>query len=230
MMRRMPTLTAGLSRLSPWLVPVPTAWFIFAGMVEYMSAPAIIAAIAAVAIELVGLSAVNTALELRTYNATKRVIDPPAPAWLTYVIMGGYVVTVIILSIILDPLLSPATVARAVFPLLSLAAFGLLALQDDHARRVAGIDADKADKKLERQKAREAQQVLSIAEVATKSPAKIRQDWRKLPAEDRALIKALEPAEVARQYAIPERTAREWVAKARRNGHEAEHVKEKVTK
>jgi hypothetical protein len=115
-----------------------------------MHTPAWVAIVAAVAIELIGLSAVSLGLELRTYNARKRAKDPAAPVRIAYGIMGGYIVTVIILSILLDAAITLATVARAVFPLLSLAAFGILALEDDHGARVAQVAQDRTQEREER--------------------------------------------------------------------------------
>lgn len=210
-----------ISRLAPWIVPVPTAWFVFAGMVANMHTPAWVAIVAAVAIELIGLSAVSLGLELRTYNARRRAKDPAAPVRIAYGIMGGYIVTVIILSILLDAAITLATIARAVFPLLSLAAFGILALEDDHAARVATIKADKEQARQERQEAKAARQVaLHTEEVAGKMPNPPRHDWRNLPVEDKVLVKSMSPAEVAAAYCVKERTAREWVARARKNGFE----------
>ena len=145
-----PTLTRLITAAAPWIVPVPSAWWIFAGTTRYMLAPAWVGVFAALGIEFIGLSAVNLALRLREYNLHKRKTDPAAPELLAYVIMGGYVLVVIVLGVLLDPAPTLATAARAVFPLLSLAAFGVIAMEDDHAARLATIAADKADAKAAR--------------------------------------------------------------------------------
>ena len=199
-----------ISRLAPWIVPVPTAWFVFAGMVSNMQTPAWVAIVAAVAIELVGLSAVSLGLELRTYNTRKRAKDPAAPVRIAYGIMGGYIVTVIILSILLDAAITLATIARAVFPLLSLAAFGILALEDDHAARVAQVAQDRTQEREERaaRKAERAQLAqTAAAPVAELAPLAYACGWG-----------------CGRTFDKLQSRAAHMRKCGKRNGHEPEHV------
>ena len=222
----MTRLTNFLAALAPWcavaLAPIATAWQIYAALIAWLAFPPWVAFSAALALELLGMTAISLALTLRSYNATKRKDDPTAPMALPYVIIGGYFIVAELLTVALDPTLNRWTLARAVFPPFSLVAFGLAATMQDHAARVATITADKAADKAQRAKRKAdgilAKQQAPAAIVATKSPAE-KPDWRKLPAEDRQLIRDMTPKQVAKQYAVKERTARGWVVAARRNGH-----------
>jgi len=218
----MTRLTNFLANLAPWCAPAPTAWIVAVATMRHLAWPWYVALVAAVTIELLGLSASVLALEFYSFNATKRKDDPAAPFVAALGLLLAYVATAIILTVALDIVPPLARYAPAIFPLLSLAAFVILAMRQDHAARVAGVAQDKADGKVARAQRKQdgilAKQQAPAAIVATKSPAE-KPDWRKLPAEDRQLIRDMTPKQVAKQYAVKERTARGWVVAARRNGH-----------
>lgn len=215
----MTTITTLLVYAVSLLAPISTAWAVYDALVKWLAFPPWVAATSAVALELVGLAAVLVTLTLRRYNATRRKSDPGAPMALAYVIIGGYVVVAELLTVLLDPTMTRWTLARGVFPLLSLVGFALAGLMDDHGARVATIKAEKDQARQDRKEARQvAKAPINTEEVAGKVPARLRQDWRNLPVEDKVLVKSMSPAEVVAAYCVKERTAREWVAKAKKNG------------
>ena len=150
----MTRLTNFLAALAPWcavaLAPIATAWQIYAALIAWLAFPPWVAFSAALALELLGMTAISLALTLRSYNATKRKDDPTAPMALPYVIIGGDFIVAELLTVALDPTLNRWTLARAVFPPFSLVAFGLAATMQDHAARLAGIADAKAQKKVAR--------------------------------------------------------------------------------
>ena len=218
----MTKLTAALANLAPWCAPAPTAWIVAVSTMRHLAWPWYVALVAALTFELLGLRASVLALEFYSFNSQKRKDDPAAPFAAALGLLVAYIVTAILLTVALDIVPVLARYAPAIFPLLSLAAFVILAMRQDHAARVATIAADKAADKAQRAKRKAdgllAKQQAPAAIVATKSPAE-KPDWRKLPAEDRQLIRDMTPKQVAKQYAVKERTARGWVVAARRNGH-----------
>ncbi len=144
-------LTNGVARLSPWLAPIPTAYLVGRATLLHLAWPWPIAAVAAVIIECLGLAAVNTALELREYNASKRKSDPTAPFALGAVLVGVYVVVATGLTVALDIFPALAVYSPAIFPLLSLAGVTIIALRSDHGRRLAAIESVKAERQGKRQ-------------------------------------------------------------------------------
>ena len=144
---------------APWLAPIPTAYLVGKSTMDYLAWPLPVAIVAAAIIESLGLAAVHTALELREYNQARRKTDPIAPAWLAGVMVGGYVIVAIGLTVMLDIIPELARIAPAIFPLLSLAGVAILALRADHGRRLAAIATEKATRKAERQAARQASSV-----------------------------------------------------------------------
>lgn len=140
-------LTRVAAAVGPWFAPVPSAFFVFRAGEIHLGMPWIIAVIAALVVELLGLSSTAVALELYEYNATKRKTDPEAPTWMAVGVIVVYVLTTISLAVVLDAFESLARFAPAIFPLLSLAGVGVLALRIDHQRRLAKIETGNLERK-----------------------------------------------------------------------------------
>jgi len=145
-----------VARLAPWCAPIPTAYLVGRATVEHLRWPWLVGAIAAVVVESLGLATTATALELREYNKEKRKSDPVAPWRLAAFLVGLYIIVGIGLTVLLDIVPALSSYAPAVFPLLGLAGMTVLALRADHARRLAGVTADKADRRRQRAARRKA--------------------------------------------------------------------------
>ena len=148
-----------VANIAPWLAPLPTAWLVYDRTMTHLHWPQWVAIAAGVTLELLGVAILATTLDLYDYNGSKRKSDPPAPLWLGVVLSVLYLVTAILLTVVLDIEPAVSLVAPALFPVLSGAAFALLAIRADHERRLATIVAEKADAKAKReQRKREREQ------------------------------------------------------------------------
>ena len=157
-------LTDLIAGFAPWLCPIPTAWLVGRAAYELLSWPLPVAITAALIVESLGLASVNTALTLWNYNQAKRKTDPGAPFALAALVVGVYICVAVLLTVALDIFPSLATFAPAIFPALSLAGVLVLALRSDHRRRLDTIALDKAEKRAERQAARQVTTVKRKAE------------------------------------------------------------------
>jgi len=137
-------------RFAPWLAPIPTAYLVGRSTVDHLNWPGIVAAVGALAVEVMGVSVNNTTLMLYGYNKSKLKTDPVAPTWLAGSLIGVYVVVAILLTIVLD--VSPDIVqyAPAIFPLLSLVGASTIALRIDHKRRLEEVEERKEKRKKDR--------------------------------------------------------------------------------
>ncbi|NIV40264.1 MAG: hypothetical protein GWN58_65940 [Anaerolineae bacterium] len=145
-----------VANVAPWLAPLPTAWLVYDRTMLHLGWPQWVAIVAGVTLELLGVGILATALELYNYNGSKRKSDPTAPLWLALVLVALYFVTALMLTIALDIAPVLALVAPALFPVLSVASFALLALRADHERRLSEIEQGKAEARAKReQKKRE---------------------------------------------------------------------------
>jgi len=143
-------LTALAATVGPWLAPLPSAFFVWRAGVNHLALPGWVAFVAAGVIELLGLAATAQALTIYEYNTARRKSDQAAPLVLAVALVGVYFLGVIALTVALEVLPDLATFAPALFPVLSLAGVGVLALRLDHRRRLEAIQAEKAERKAER--------------------------------------------------------------------------------
>lgn len=232
-MRRIETnLTDIIAGAAPWLAPIPTAYLVGRSAIQYLGWPVPVAIVAAAIVESLGLSAVNTALELREYNQAKRKTDPGAPFSLAAVLVVVYVAVAIVLTVALDVVPTLARYAPAIFPALSLAGVTILALRSDHRRRLAAIEAEKAERRALRQEQRQ----LTVKKASSSVK---RQAMRKASSVNVDTLLTLYQADplttptqaagalgVSRQTIYNQLQALETSGRIRRNGHGVEILTE----
>lgn len=140
-----------IAKTAPWLAPVPSAFFVARASMEHLALPFAVAVVVAAIIETLGLSTVHTALWLFDWNGNKRKSDPGAPTLLAIILGAIYVVATVGLTIVLEVAPILATYAPALFPALAVVGAVNLALVAQQERREAGVKADKAERKANRQ-------------------------------------------------------------------------------
>lgn len=213
-----------VAKIGPWLAPIPTAWAV--GITAYRSLgwPAVVAFAAGLAVEAGNISAIYTALELRSYNQERRQDDPPAPTWLAIVMSGITLLASFVLAVMVDVYPAIAAWSAAVFPLLSLAGAVVLALRGDHAGRLTAITESKERAREERRKRAEERRELAgkMTESAPALPESVSDDgkppegerrkaaWPDLLPEERQALTGKSPAEILALYDISEKSARTW--------------------
>lgn len=146
-----------VARVAPWLAPVPTAWLVYDRTQAHLEWPWQVAAVAAVTLECLGLSASATALRARHFNlSVKYKSEAAARTWLATGLLAVYLAVAEFLTLALDVLSLPAHeikaahLAPALFPFLSLAGVILLAERANLARRFAAhqeaVDKNRRDR------------------------------------------------------------------------------------
>jgi len=182
-----------VSKVSPWLTPIPTAWLVYDRTMLHLHWPQWVAICAGVTLELLGVAILSTALALYAYNRKKLKSHPVAPLWLAVILVAVYLVTALLLVMVLDIAPGIAVYSQALFPVLSLAAFVLLGLRLDHQERVTTIAAGKAEAKEERARKRAEKMTqeteadapsAQVAETATKTAqaqrlAELHPEWNR---------------------------------------------------
>jgi hypothetical protein len=121
----------------PWLAPVPSAALVFWAMQQHFvwATPAVALAAAAV-IEVLGFSAINTALMLHDWNGRRPRGEHPAPFGWSAFIVGVYLISVIILTVALDFDSQLTRIAPALFPVTALVGSMNIALRTQHKQRL----------------------------------------------------------------------------------------------
>jgi hypothetical protein len=144
-----------VARLSPWLAPFPSAYFVARSALVHLALPLPVAIIVAAIIETLGLSTVHTALWAYDWNTHKRKADPGAPVMLAIALGGVYVVATLGLVVFLEVWPFLATYAPALFPALAVVGAVNLALISRQEQREADVESQKAERRAQRQGSRD---------------------------------------------------------------------------
>jgi hypothetical protein len=143
-----------VAKVSPWLAPLPSAYFVARSAMAHLALPLPVAVVVAAIIETLGLATVHTALWAFDWNAHKRKTDPSAPVILAIVLGAVYVVATLGLVVFLEVWPWLATYAPALFPALAVVGAVNLALIAQQENREAAVKAQKAEAR-ERRRARQ---------------------------------------------------------------------------
>jgi hypothetical protein len=140
-----------VAKLSPWLAPLPSAYFVARSAIVHLALPPPVAVIAAAIIETLGLATVHTALWSYDWNTHRRKTDPGAPVVLAVALGMVYVAATLGLVVFLEVWPVLATYAPAIFPALAVVGALNLAMVSRQEQREADVKAEKAERKAARQ-------------------------------------------------------------------------------
>jgi len=143
-------LVRWIAKLSPWLAPLPSAYFVARSSMEHLQLPLLMAIIVAGIIETLGLSTVHTALWCYEWNSHKRKGDPAAPLGLAILLGGAYLIATLGLVVFLEVWPWLSTYAPALFPALALVGALNLALISRQELREELVEEQKAEARKER--------------------------------------------------------------------------------
>lgn len=204
------------SALAPWLAPVVPMQITISHMRGYLEFGWVTSISAGLVVEILGLAAVSTILRLWRHNQIHKADRNKQPIWIPVFVYCFYLV--IILAIVALPEFAKdeqdwiAVFVKLLLSLLSVPAAITLAVRAQNTEIVTEIK-EKKEGKLPRKVSEK------LPNLPEKLPNKFQPtDWRKLPQDDRILIRGMEIKDIVRTYSIPERTARNW-KKAALNGH-----------
>jgi hypothetical protein len=158
-----------VARLSPWLAPLPSAYFVGRSAMIHLDLPLSIALIVAAIIETLGLATVHTALWAHDWNAHKRKTDPGAPLGLAIALGGVYVAATVGLLVFLEMWPFLAVYAPAIFPALAVVGALNLAMISRQEQREAAVRAEKAERKAARQMSRQGGSQPALAQPSGKA-------------------------------------------------------------
>lgn len=239
------TLIDNLSATIPWLAPLLPAFFTYDGLLGSGLVPRSLAVIAGVVVEFLGLVTVATTVQFFDYNGSvagmenkqrfqkkqnrqSRFLKKPyrAPVLPAGFTAAYYIVLILAVNILLD--VNSNTTEKLIKALLS--TIGLvgtltMALRSQHARKIAEIRTKKEQISVARKLKFSERKLMKDPESFSPQPKtspSSRIDWRRLPAEDRSLIAKMMPREIMDKYGIDERSAYNWLARARSSERQPE--------
>ena len=157
-----------VAKLSPWLAPFPSAYFVARAAMVHLALPLPVAVVVAAIIETLGLATLHTTLWAYEWNAHKRKTDPAAPVGLAIGLGSVYVVATLTLVVVLEVWPTLAMYAPAIFPALAVVGALNLAMISRQQQRETDIRAEKAERKAARQARRQAVRQAAAAQVSGK--------------------------------------------------------------
>lgn len=127
-----------IARLSPWLAPLPSGYFVARASISHLDLPLIIGISVGIIIEFLGISSVHTWLWLADWNSNKRKSDPDAPTSLAAFLGVIYFCATVGLTVVLEVRPALSTYAPVIFPALAIVGAVNLVLisQQEHRERV----------------------------------------------------------------------------------------------
>jgi hypothetical protein len=200
-----------ISAVSPWLAPILPAYIAGMHMHNVLLLPAWISYVGAGVVELLGLSAVTTAVQFWDYNDIRRKTDQRAPFWVAVVCAVFYMSVVLTVNVVLDGGPGVHKIAKALLSSLSIVAAIILASRGQHTRRMQSIQEEKEDRRKMRSNGHRPER--NLHETYTQD-AQIAQDWRTLPDEDKILVQDMSVNDIMRTYGTKLRTAQNWKARS----------------
>ena len=202
-------------RLAGWLAPLPAAYAAYRAGVDLLDWPPAVAVGAAVAVETLGLATTGTALTLWRYNLSKRKSEPSAPTGYALALVGVYFIASLSLVLLVHKFASLVSWVPGLFPVLSLAGVGTLALRADHTRRLADNERQRAERSAARRRKQAAP--VPVAAVAGAGTGASRQRAAAILAEQ----PNISGSELGRLLGRSERLGRKLKAEIGTNGRES---------
>lgn len=127
-------------RLSPWLAPLPSGYFVARASISHLDLPVLIGISVGMIIEFLGISSVHTWLWLADWNAHKRKSDSGAPTRLAAFLGVIYLCAAVGLTVVLEVAPALSTYAPVLFPALAIVGavnLGLISQQEQRERVAA---------------------------------------------------------------------------------------------
>jgi hypothetical protein len=135
---------------SPWIAPVVPAYMTYQNMTTHLAFPDWAGLAAAICVETLGFSSIQTAVSFWQWNDSANKSDPKAPVLLAILTGSFYLLTVLTVNAMLDNSNGVYRLAKALLSSLSVCAGVILALRAGHSRRLSEVEKAKQERKIER--------------------------------------------------------------------------------
>lgn len=136
----------------PWLTPLIPAYFVAVAIQRYLNAPGLVAVIAGLVLEVVGIAGIANATRAYMWNRNKRKSDEAAPLALSIAAVSIYFVTALLLTVILELYEDLAAIAPGMFIVLSVSSGLILVLSSMQRRREQLVRQEKQEKQNRKRK------------------------------------------------------------------------------
>lgn len=136
-----------IARISPWLAPLPSGYFVARASIASLDLPLVMAIVVGAIIELLGITSIHTWLWLADWNINKRKSDPESPAIFAVFLGVIYLAATVGLTVVLEVVPFLATYAPAIFPILAVVGAVNLALIAQQQQRENSVQRERQERK-----------------------------------------------------------------------------------
>jgi hypothetical protein len=139
-----------VANFSPYIAPVPSAFFVARASILHLEIPLIVGIIVGVVIETLGFSSVHTWLLLTDWNTKSRKTDAKAPAKYALLLVIFYLIVTVSLTVGLEIIPHLAVYTPAIFPCLALIGavnLILIAQQEQRELDVKIVQLERSEKR-----------------------------------------------------------------------------------
>jgi hypothetical protein len=162
-----------VAKLSPWLAPLPSAFFVYEATIQHLTDQPALAITIAVVIETLGLTTTHTALGMHAWNKTHASQpEKQAPFALSMVLALAYVAATLTLIGVLEVFPNLEHYAPAMFPLLAVVGAINLALRSHHNTRIREENETVKDRVARQRQLEDEDRALKAEERKMKAAAK----------------------------------------------------------
>ena len=144
------SLVVLIAKLSPWLAPLPSGYFVAHSSISHLELPMIIGITVGIIVEFLGIASVHTWLWLADWNSNKRKSDPEAPADVAAFLGVVYLFTTISLTVVLEIVPHLSTYAPVLFPALAVVGAINLVLISQQEHREQAVNHERQARKAQR--------------------------------------------------------------------------------
>lgn len=147
-----------ISDLAPWLTPIPSAVLVSNATVKHLQWAEPVGWVSGLIVEMLGISTVDTTMLFYNYNQEKRKSDPTLPTAIPVTLVGIYLASTIILTVLLDTITLLARWSPIIFPILALVGAMNLVMRRNYRMIVRRIEAEREQMRKLREAAKAARE------------------------------------------------------------------------
>lgn len=201
-----------LSSIAPWGAPLAPAYMSYGGMITHLRYDPIVALIVASVIEILGLATVHTTIIFWQFNRQRLAEYKKQPTTLAGSMFVFYLFVVLSVNVLMELPLKGIyldympIVARGLLSMLTIPAAITLSIRTQHN----AILSDMAKVKSSKLTGNFPELTGKLPESSNNAAETYRQDYRKLPDEDRQIVASMSIDQIVGKYRVSERTARNW--------------------
>ncbi len=166
--KRKTTVVNVVSNIAPFVLACPAAYSIYRGSIRALEYPQFVAAFAALGVEALGISAMNIALDMYTYNTQRKQNEMAAPTKMAVIAVIVYAVIAVTMTVIAE-MVTGARYLSFLYPMAGMTGYFVLALRVTLNGIIESVQESREAAKLAREQRKAALSVSDSAQIQSEN-------------------------------------------------------------